>query len=135
MRPPVLTRSRGRFQGQEGIRVTRMPQRKQSNSGLIKKAIGLTIVKINRNIYGIAGIAAFPTFLFWLYDTYYLYMERQYRSLFNKVKNSSSKVQLYDLDASKEPICYFKTLFRPTEAGVYLPIIAMLIISYLFLIN
>lgn len=29
-----------------------------SNSGLIKKAIGLTIIKINRNIYGIAGIAA-----------------------------------------------------------------------------
>lgn len=80
-------------------------------------------------------LAAFPTFLFWLYDTYYLYMERQYRSLFNKVKNSSSKVQLYDLDASKEPICYFKTLFRPTEAGVYLPIIATFIISYLFLIN
>lgn len=80
-------------------------------------------------------LAAFPTFLFWLYDTYYLYMERQYRSLFNKVKNSSSKVQLYDLDASKEPICYFNTLIRPTEAGVYLPIIAMLIISYLFLIN
>lgn len=78
-------------------------------------------------------LAVFPTFLFWLYDTYYLYMERQYRSLYAKVKNPDSKVELYDLDASKEPVCYFKTLFRPTEAWVYLPIIAAFITAYIFL--
>lgn len=78
-------------------------------------------------------LAVFPTFLFWLFDTYYLKMERQYRSLYNKIKMSNSIVELYDLDASKESVCFFKILFRPIEAGVYLPIIAAFITAYIFL--
>lgn len=75
-------------------------------------------------------LAIIPTLFFWIFDTYYLYMERQYRSLYNKVMNSNANIQLYDLNASNEPVCYFDTLFRPVEAFVYIPIIAAFLVAY-----
>lgn len=72
-------------------------------------------------------MAAVPTFVFWLLDTYYLAMERQYRELYNKVKASNDS----DMNMSTEgiPLKYCCTLFRPVEVGIYLPIILALILA------
>lgn len=74
-------------------------------------------------------IAIFPTLLFWFFDTYYLRLERQYRKLYNKVISNDSSLAPFDMNASKEEVCFFATLFRPVEWGIYLPVIALLIIG------
>lgn len=77
-------------------------------------------------------IAIAPAALFWLFDTYYLRLERQYRMLYNKVIRHDPSVMLYNMDASKECVCFFETLVRPVEIGIYLPIICGLLIFALF---
>jgi len=84
----------------------------------------------NNNLY--LWVANAPVFLFWLFDTYYLKMERQYRELYNKVITGNSSVTTYSMDASKECVCFGKTLFRPIEVGFYFPIIIGLILAALF---
>lgn len=74
-------------------------------------------------------IAIFPTLLFWLFDTYYLRLERQYRKLYNKVISNDSTLVPFEMNASKEKVCFFATLFRPVEWGIYVPVIALLIIG------
>lgn len=74
-------------------------------------------------------IAIFPTLLFWLFDTYYLRLERQYRKLYNKVISNDSTLVPFEMNASKEKVCFFATLFRPVEWGIYLPVVALLIIG------
>lgn len=76
-------------------------------------------------------IAACPTLLFWLFDTYYLAMERQYRNLYNEVKDRNDID--FDMKANKYNLCYFATLFRPIEIGVYLPILIAIVAAWYFL--
>lgn len=71
-------------------------------------------------------VAIAPVVLFWIFDTYYLRLERQYRMLYNKAIKNDSSITLYDMDASKEDVGYFDTLLRPVEIGIYLPIICLL---------
>ncbi len=77
-------------------------------------------------------IAIFPTLLFWSFDTYYLRLEKQYRELYNKVISNDSTIVPFDMNASKEKVCFFATLFRPVEWGIYLPVVALLIIGGIF---
>lgn len=74
-------------------------------------------------------VAIVPTILFWIFDTYYLRLEKQYRKLYNKVISKNSTVATFDMNASEEIVCFFKTLFSLVEWGIYLPIVALLILS------
>lgn len=108
--------------------ITRM----NSNSFSIKTWM-ITIIAAFLAMYANGGnttyflMAAVPTFVFWLLDTYYLAMERQYRELYSKVKASNDS----DMNMSAEgiPLNYCRTLFRPVEVGIYLPIILALILA------
>lgn len=62
----------------------------------------------------------------WLLDAYYLRKERQYRCLFDKAVRNDESLQVYDMDASKENVCFCGTLFSVTEMGIYLPLIVVL---------
>lgn len=113
--------------------ITRM----NSNSFSIKTWM-VTIIAAFLAMYASDGnnttyllIAVIPTCAFWLLDTYYLAMERQYRKLYNEVRSGEN----YNLDmsAKKFPLHYISTLFRPVEVGVYLPIILLLILAWYFL--
>ena len=73
-------------------------------------------------------VAIAPVVLFWLFDTYYLRLEHQYRILYNKVINNDPSVTLYDMNVRKECVSFFNTLVRPVEIGIYLPIICGLVI-------
>lgn len=74
-------------------------------------------------------IAIFPTLLFWIFDTYYLRLESQYRKLYNKVISNDNTLIPFEMNASKEKVCFFATLFRPVECGIYVPVVALLIMG------
>ena len=74
-------------------------------------------------------LAVIPTLLFWLLDSYYLRMEKQYRSLFNDVK--ANKKTDFDMDASQYKECYCSVIFSKTEWPLYLIIILILMASWL----
>lgn len=74
-------------------------------------------------------VAIIPVVLFWIFDTYYLRIERQYRMLYYKTIKNDSSIELYDMDASKEYVCFFDTFLRPVEIGIYLPVICLLLLT------
>ncbi len=78
-------------------------------------------------------VALAPVGLFWLFDTYYLKMERQYRKLYEKVVADDQSVKPFCMDAHKEKVNYFLTLLRPIEGGFYIPVIVGLVIAAIML--
>jgi len=76
-------------------------------------------------------LSALPVLLFWFLDSYYLQQERKYRVLYNKAADEPSDTGLFNLKppkANKEAKTYFyQSLFSRTEAGMYLPFMAVLL--------
>lgn len=108
--------------------ITRMNSNSSSMKGWMVAVVSalLALYANSENVYYI-WLSVVPTLLFWLFDTYYLKLERQYRKLYNKVAAGDNSIPLYSMDASNEKVCYFKTLFRPIEVGIYLPIMALIV--------
>lgn len=77
-----------------------------------------------------------PVIGFSLLDAYYLNIERKYRELYTQAVNNSS-FKVFDLNAFTEKIKkvtpYCKSYFSISIIPFYLPIIILIIISYLFL--
>lgn len=70
-------------------------------------------------------IAAIPTFLFWLLDTYYLQMERKYRELFGEVRDDIKTN--FEMEANDYDVCFVSVMFSKTEWPLYLLIILLLV--------
>ena len=76
-------------------------------------------------------IAFIPIIVFWLLDTYYLRIERQYRMLYKTITAKDddkidfsmelSQIQNLSIQDSKK-ICFLNCLFSVTELIFYLPI-------------
>jgi hypothetical protein len=70
-------------------------------------------------------IAYVPIVMFWFLDSYYLRLERQYRALYDKIRNNLSNE--IDFMLSPPPInvndktALYQCLLSPTELGFYLP--------------
>lgn len=80
-------------------------------------------------------VSAIATLLFWIIDSYYLYIERKYRKLYKDIINDE-KVTLFDMSTKKYESFwgFFKAMFGSVSTIVmYLPIIAGLILAYYFL--
>lgn len=80
----------------------------------------------------IAGVA---TFLFWVIDAYYLYIERKYRKLYKEVINNTN-IALFDMSTNRYGglWSFIKSMFWSVSTIVmYLPIIVGLISFYFFL--
>lgn len=104
--------------------------RMASNSFLIK-GFSITFVTtlysylLDKNHIQIIFI---PICLFWYLDAYFLYQEKLYRELYNKVVKNESSINEFSLDASiranegecscdvliKRVKCYFKAFLNPT---------------------
>lgn len=60
--------------------------------------------------------------LFWLLDTYYLQLERQYRKLYNSCRKD--EIEMFDLQLKKksksEKTFYYQCLLSKTEIGFYM---------------
>lgn len=81
-------------------------------------------------------ISIFPVFIFMFLDSYYLWQERKFRHLYNKVleENESKKIRLFSMNTNVGNdcciICYYKALFSITEVGFYSLLIAGLLALY-----
>ena len=73
------------------------------------------------------ALALLLVVIFWLLDTYYLKMEKQYRMLYeDAIKN---KVEIYKMTTDKYYVCYFEVLLSKTMWPLYFPIVVVLIVA------
>ena len=74
-------------------------------------------------------VALIPIILFWFLDSYYLQQERKYRALYNKAVADKSEKDLFNLKPPKankaDKTLFRQSLFSPTEAGMYIPFLAV----------
>lgn len=68
-----------------------------------------------------------PVIVFWFLDSYYLYQERLYRSLYNNVTKKENKDIDFSLNAtiyanSSPKNCFPSCLFSKTEMLFYIPL-------------
>ena len=83
-------------------------------------------------------IAVAPTMIFWFLDSYYLQQERKFRGLYNDLldEKRSAEIRDYEMPLNRYcgcQYCLLKIMWSKTEAILYLPIIAGLIVAGLFL--
>lgn len=117
--------------------ITRMNQ----NSFMIK-GWAITIVSALLALYASNNkkifllVSVFPTVVFMLLDSYYLWQERKFRNLYNKIILPSQQMQipLFSMNTKFSDCdckyCYMSALFSVTEAGVYFLIIIGLLVLY-----
>lgn len=88
----------------------------------------LSLSDINKNYYLVAFL---PLVMFWLLDSYYLWQERLYRGLYDKVRNledSECDFLLNTTSIKKKPWEeYWKAFFSLTELIFYLSFTILLV--------
>jgi len=93
---------------------------------------------LNKNMnYSYFFIAYIPVLFFWYLDACYLRIERQYRILYDKIREKNEEQIDFDLDYREIPeaskISFKKCFFSKTEFSFYISFI--IIISFIILIN
>lgn len=77
-------------------------------------------------------IAYFPTIIFWLLDSHYLKMERQYRVLFNENASLNKDLESFSIEKPEEKredkTLYWQCFFSKTEILIYIPILVSTIL-------
>ena len=78
-------------------------------------------------------VSYLPTIAFWLLDSYYLYLEKQYRCLYDKVRVLPDDRIDYNMNAVSSDSAisrteFWKCMLSKTELWFYLPLAAVCII-------
>jgi hypothetical protein len=117
--------------------------RMNSNSFLLKgwsitiiSALMILTIKDGNSNYML--ITSFSTITFWLLDGYYLSMERQYRSLYNHVRELDNP--MIDFDMNILPYkngrnTWFKSFFSKTLLLFYILMISMELSIFLIIVS
>lgn len=89
--------------------------------------------------FEIVFILLLPIVMFWLLNGYYLYQERLFRCLYNKVTSNQVSSEEFTLDTKvlrvESPIIYFFwAVFSPTLFFYYFTLIVFTLIFYKFYI-
>lgn len=106
---------------------------RMANNSFMLKGWAVTLVA---GIFVLAGkdtdklyflVAYIPVIVFWALDAYYLWQERLYRGLYEKVRLEDESTIDFSLKASSnefgnEKNNYISCLISVTEAGFYLPL-------------
>lgn len=104
-----------------------------ANNSFMLKGWAVTLVS---GIFVLAGkdtdklyflVAYLPVIVFWGLDAYYLFQERLYRSLYDKVRQTDENAIDFSLKATKQEFNsdgnnYFNCLFSVTELWFYIPL-------------
>lgn len=77
-------------------------------------------------------VAVVPVIVFWCLDAYYLKQETLYRKLYQDIVNNNG-VESFDMDTSRNEVCYCAIFWSKTIAGLYCSIAVLLILLGLFL--
>lgn len=67
-------------------------------------------------------IAFVPIILFWFLDSYYLYLERKYRKLYDYVRQQDEKNVDFSMNIRLFDVCYCSCLISVSESMFYIPI-------------
>ena len=79
-------------------------------------------------------IASFPATAFWILDGFFLWQERLYRKLYDKVRTQKEDQIDFSMDASefKKNVFWFNTCFTPTllifHGGILITILVVIIV-------
>lgn len=106
---------------------------RMANNSFMLKGWAVTLVA---GIFALAGkdahklyflVAYIPVMVFWGLDAYYLFQERLYRSLYDKVRQADKDAIDFSLKATTQEFSscgdnYFSCLFSITELWFYLPL-------------
>jgi hypothetical protein len=71
--------------------------------------------------------------LFWFLDTYYLWLEKVFRALYDGILEKSVKPLSMDISDFKNSTKFFKVLFRPTVISIYLSEILLILFSIIYI--
>lgn len=68
----------------------------------------------------VAAVGMLPVIAFWGLNAYYLRAERQYRALFDRVRNRDVSVPAFSMHARGEPVAsWWRTMRSPTLGAFY----------------
>jgi hypothetical protein len=112
--------------------ITRM-----ANTSFIIKGWAITVVSAilsfsvatSDGLFGL--VALLPCFIFWGLDSYYLWQERLFRTLYKKIVENPELVKKFSMDTSpfkKEMDRWICTVFSITELAVYISIIVVILL-------
>lgn len=73
-------------------------------------------------------ITFLPIIFFWFLDSYYLYLEKKYRALYNCVRQKEDDDIDFNMDIKSIKVCYCKCLINISENLFYIPFIALIFI-------
>lgn len=120
--------------------------RLNTNSFLIKgwsiaivSAILAMVAGTKQNRFLLIGVGV--AIVFWLLDTYYLTQERRFRGLYSDVAGISKKPKIIKDFAMRPDLytggrySYLCVFFSPTIIFLYLPIVAALVIIFLYFVE
>ncbi len=114
--------------------------RLSANSFLIKGwcitlNTGIMALSLDKNNF-VLLIVGFPVIIiFWFLDSYYLWLEKVFRVLYNnEIENVQSDFKM-DVSCLKKSTSFFPILFRFSIFFLYLTLFCLLIGVYLFLNN
>lgn len=117
--------------------ITRMNQNSFMIKGWVVAIVSaLLAIYANKENKLFILISIFPVFIFMFLDSYYLWQERKFRHLYNKVleENESKQIKFFSMNTNIGndccKICYFRALFSITEIGFYSLLIASLLVLY-----
>ena len=77
-------------------------------------------------------VAVVPVIVFWCLDAYYLKRETLYRKLYQDIVNNNG-VEPFDMDTSRNEVCYCKVFWSKTITGLYCTIVVLFLLLGLFL--
>lgn len=90
---------------------------------------GLMALAASGSNHGYVLIAYIPTVVFWLLDSYFLMMERQYRRLFEKNKDLSQELECFTLKRDNANFTMFgEAVMSITMLMTYIPLIVSTLI-------
>lgn len=83
-------------------------------------------------------LLCFPVIVFWFLDAKYLWLEKKYRKLYDKVKDElngkQEKIDLFEMNIKKmgkENVCFCSVLFSWSESLFYIAMIIFCVFAYL----
>lgn len=117
--------------------ITRMA----TNSFLIKGwcvtlVAGIMALSAKDNDKRFIIIAYYPVLMFWILDGYFLYQERLFRKLYEKVRTSNDDIKFsMDTTAFKKEVTWLAAFFSKTLLLFYFVMIVAVLLSMMIVLN
>ncbi|MEV0170151.1 hypothetical protein AB0I00_03330 [Streptomyces sp. NPDC050803] len=115
---------------------------RMGNNSFLIKGWSLTVTgallayAVGNDENAIAVVSFIPVLAFWLLDGYFLYQERLFRRLYDRVRDSANAIQPFSMDTApgKEPQGLLKAAVSPTLSCFYGGLVLAQVFALLFVL-